>query len=126
MATLTIKKVGNHWYPDLVHNLGTDLSLGEAIENKLNELSITMCTDKLTFIIEEVPWIINESEIIYINEEDLTRYYITDDYFPMRFIVNNQEYSIEMSAYDLIITDLDLKFHTDLYQIKLENYENQN
>ena len=126
MATLTIKKVGNHWYPNLDHNLGTDLSLGEAIENKLNELSIAMCTDKLTFIIEEVPWIINESEIIYINEEDLTRYYITDDYFPMRFIVNNQEYSIEMSAYDLIITDLDLKFHTDLYQIKLENYENQN
>ncbi len=126
MATLTIKKVGNHWYPDLVHNLGTDLSLGEAIENKLNELSIAMCTDKLTFIIEEVPWIIDESEIIYINEEDLTRYYITDDYFPMRFVVNDREYSIEMSAYDLIINDLDLKFHTDLYQIKLENYENQN
>lgn len=126
MATLTIKKVGNHWYPDLVHNLGTDLSLGEAIENKLNELSIATCIDKLTFIIEEVPWIIDESEIIYINEEDLTRYYITDDYFPMRFVVNDREYSIEMSAYDLIINDLDLKFHTDLYQIKLENYENQN
>lgn len=123
MATLTIKKVGNHWYPDLVHSLGTDLSLGEIIESKLNELSEIMYTDKLTFIIEEVPWIIDENRIIYINEEDLTRYYITDDYFPMRFTINNQEYGIEMSAYDLIITNLDLKFHTDLYQIKLEDYE---
>lgn len=123
MATLTIKKVGNHWYPDIIHQSGTDLTLGEAIEQKLDQLSIENNTDKLTFIIDDVPWILNEDEVIYINEEDLTRYYITDDYFPMRFIVNGQEYSIEMSAYDLIITELDLKFHTELYQIKLEKYE---
>ena len=117
MAILTIKKVGNHWYPDIPHTSGADISLSPNTDRFLNLLGAIKNTDKFTLYIDEVPWVTDENKIIYVNEEDLTRYYVTDDYFTIRFTVGGNEFGISVYLYYCLSTELDLNLHTGLCQI---------
>ena len=55
---LTIKKIGNHWYPDIKHDYPEDIKLDEKIDrfldivdkNNSKELDLFFC-DKYTFIL---------------------------------------------------------------------------
>lgn len=124
MAILTIKKVGNHWYPDIPHEKGLDISLDTYTERFLSLWSAFKDISEVSFLIEEIPWIQDEKNVIYINEEDLTRYFVTDDYFSIRFVIDNKEFSIGVYLYYCLTEAFNLSFHTGLYQIKLLNYEN--
>lgn len=117
MAILTIKKVGNHWYPDIPHLSGADISLSPETDRFLNLFGAIKDSDKFTLYIDEVPWVTNEDRIIYVNEEDLTRYYVTDDYFTIRFTIGKHEFGIGVYLYYCLTTELDLNLHTGLYQI---------
>lgn len=126
MDILTIKKVGNHWYPCIPHEKGADISLDDNTERFLSLWSSIKGLNEVSFIIEEIPWILDERNVIYINEEDLTRYFVTDDYFSIRLVINNKEISIDVYLFYCLCEKFNLSFHTGLYQIKLLNYENQN
>jgi hypothetical protein len=126
MDILTIKKVGDHWYPCIPHEKGADISLDDYTERFLSLWCSIKGVTEVSFIIEENPWVLNERNVIYINEEDLTRYFVTDDYFPIRFTIDNKEFSIGVYLYYCLTKVFNLSFHTGLYQIKLLNYENQN
>ena len=124
MDILTIKKVGNHWYPCIPHEKGLDIFLDDYTERFLSLWSTLKGVDEVSFIIEEIPWVLDERNVIYINEEDLTRYFVTDDYFSIRFIINNREFSIGVYLYYCLTEIFNLSFHTGLYQIKLLEHEN--
>lgn len=119
MALLQIKKIGNHWYPDILHDRGVDISLSKKIERVLNKVSQT---DSITISIDEVYYTDHINNLIYFNEEDITRYFVTDDEFNMRFKVNNHEFEINSNLYFYITKQLELSFHFCLYTITL--YEN--
>ena len=120
MAILTIKKVGNHWYPDINHLAGIDISMTEKIERFLNALSKE--SSVMSFYLEELVFINDSKDIIYFNEEDITRYFITDDEFNLRFEINNKMFEISSNLYYYITHDLGLNFHINMYKIKINDY----
>ena len=66
MAILTIKKVGNHWYPDIHHKSGADISLSPETDRFLNLFGKIKNSDTFTLFIDEVPWVTDENKIIYV------------------------------------------------------------
>lgn len=117
MAVLTIKKIGNHWYPDINHLSGSDISFSPETDRFLNLLGTIKNANEFTFYIDEVAWITDERKVVYVNEEDLTRYYVTDDYFTIRFTIDGREFGIGVYLYYLLSTEYDINLHTGLYQI---------
>ena len=116
MAILTIKKVGNHWYPDINHLAGIDISMTKKVERCLD--AICDGNETISFLIEEVVFVNSEQDLIYFNEEDITRYFITDDEFNLRFEINNKMFEISSNLYYYITHELELNFHTNMYKIK--------
>lgn len=121
MARLEIKKIGNHWYPNVCHDLGADISFTKHVERIFNYLSRKYDLPELIFDICEVPWITNENSTIYINEEDLTRYYTTEDDFLMKFYIDNKEYKISAYLYDCITSEYQINLHKSLYELRFIN-----
>lgn len=118
MAILTIKKLGNHWYPDIHHSTGVDISMSSKVERVLNALA--RGDDSVSFNIVEQVFISDSTDIIYFNEEDITRYFITDDDFNLRFEINNKTFEISSNLYFYITNTLELNFHTNMYKLILE------
>lgn len=119
MATLTIKKVGNHWYCDVSHDLKVDISLSDKIEKFCNVIQNKYGTDIVSFSIEEVVFIKDSTDLICFKEEDITRYFITNDEFNLKFKINGREFEINSNLYYYITQELGLNFHISMYTIKL-------
>lgn len=111
-------KVGNHWYPSIRHNLGYICGFDEKIDRYLNVLDISKCGE-LTFEFEELGVIVEGINIIYFNEDDITRYLTTDDEFDLRFVVNGHEFTISSDLYWLLEDIFDFDFYDASYKIHI-------
>lgn len=119
MATLTIKKVGNHWYCDVPHDLKTDISLSKKVEQVCRIIANRQEADYVSFDIYEVAFVDDSTDLICFKEEDITRYFITDDEFNLRFKVNGSKFEINSNLYFYITNYLGLNFHVNMYKIKV-------
>lgn len=119
MATLIIKKVGNHWYIDVPHDRDVDISLPRKTELYLNKIQSRYMVSEVLFDIEEVPFFDEVDNLIIFNEDDITRYFITDDEFLLKFSINSKNFEINSNLYFYITHFLDLNFHSNLYKITL-------
>ena len=119
MATLIIKKVGNHWYADVPHDCDVNITLDRKLEMLFNRINAQTGNDYISFTLEETLFMDDISNLICFNEEDITRYFITDDEFNMSFKVNNSCFTINTNVYFYITKALDLNFHFNLYKINL-------
>ena len=91
MKSFKLRKIGNHWYPCIDHELGDPINLTEKIDRYLNILDLSK-SGEITVELEELGILFGGINIIYFNEEDIVRYLTTDDNFDIRFVVNEHEF----------------------------------
>lgn len=114
--TLSVKRVGNHWYPCINHDLGYLCGFDEKSDRYLSVLDYSK-NERLTFEFEELHSIVEGINIIYFNEEDIVRYLMTDDSFDLRVTINGHEFTISSDLYWLLENQFNFNFHKSLYKI---------
>jgi hypothetical protein len=115
---LIVKRVGNHWYPCVNHIRGYIDGFDEKIDRYLSILDIANLGE-LTIEFENIGVEFNGINIIYFNEQDITRYLTTDDVFDLRFVINNHEFTIYSDIYWLLETQFNFNFHKESYRIHI-------
>ena len=114
---LKIKKIGNHWYPNLKHDSLDDLALDPKIEKLLSKIDVDNTGD-LEFLIYEVHTWTNRSTFQF-NEEDMWRWINTTDCFDLTVYLRDYEYKISSSIIDLLEDQYGMAFYNTLYSIEL-------
>lgn len=114
---LKVKKIGNHWYPCIKHEMLDDISLNEKLERVLSYIDKEN-TEELQFIIYEISsWTNNET--VQFHDEDMWKWINTTDVFDMRFYINDHEYKISSTIIDLLEDQYKMCFYETLYSIEL-------
>ena len=120
MISFNIKKVGNHWYPCVNHDYGSDISLDEKIERILNIFSCFFGgTETFTIELEEIPLIMEDLNLIYFDESDITRFYTTNDDFDLRFEINNHEFKLSAYLFSCLENQFHVNLHETLYKLHI-------
>lgn len=118
MLNFKVKKVGNHWYPCINHELGYICGFSEKIDRYLDRLDYVHC-EEISVEFEELGVIVEGLNIIYFNEQDMVRYLMTDDDFDIRFVVNNHEFTISSDLYLMLENQFNFNFHKSTYRINI-------
>lgn len=113
----TVKQLGNKWYLDMDHLDSKEISFNEKI-NKVFNLYDKLKTGQLTIELVEMYSIMDENTI-FINDEDLFRYWTTSDDFDIHFIVRDIEFSISSDMYESIEYNFNPNFHKTIYRIEI-------
>lgn len=113
-----VKLVGNHWYPCVKHDVSSTIELNRKIDWCLNLLDDSKA-EELTVEFEELGIYFEGINIIYFNESDIVRYLTTDDYFNLRFTINNRTYEINSDLYFLLEQEFNFNFHKNSYKIHI-------
>ena len=116
---LKVKKIGNHWYPNLKHDNLDDLSIDEKFEKILTILDKEN-KGELEFLIYEVHTWLNETTIEF-NDEDMWRWINTADAFDLRIYLHDYEYTVSSSIIDLLEDQYSMAFYNTLYSIELSS-----
>lgn len=114
-TTIVLKKIGNHWYPDMYHYYPEDLVLNEKIEKVLS------LVDKYNYGIVTL-YFVEQYEILgngtlQFDESDMVKYLTTMDYFDVKFYVNDHEYKISSTLLYLLECQFKLNFQDNVYKI---------
>ena len=119
LITLTFKKLGNHWYLDIPHDNPEDLILDRRIELMLNRLDVWKegIITNISLICQK-DFIDNEG-LIQFDDNDLLRYFTTDDDFIMALYINGHKWSISSKLYFLIEQKYKLYLHKLVYKISI-------
>ena len=118
MKNFKLKKIGNHWYPCINHELGDTINFVEKIDRYLNILDFGN-TEEIVVEFEELDIIVEGINIIYFNEEDIIRYLTTNDDFDIRLIINEHEFLISSDIYWLLENQFNFNFHKSIYKIHI-------
>lgn len=118
MKKFKLKKVKNHWYPCINHELGDTINLTEKIDRYLSILDLGR-TEEITVEFEELGVVFDGVNIIYFNEEDIVRYLTTDDDFDIRFVINEHEFLVSSDLYWLLEEQFNFNFHKTSYKIHI-------
>lgn len=116
---IKLKKLGNHWYVDLIHQDPSQITLNERIERFLNFIDKEK-TGELSVVLQE-NYSLVYSNSLFINEDDLLRYFTTSDDLEMRFLVGDREFQISSDLYYLIEEQYNPNFHKYLYSLEICN-----
>lgn len=116
MSQFNLKKVGNHWYAAFPHTYDDRMNFNRKIDVVLDRLDASKCGE-LTIEFEELGSIVEGINILYFDESDVVRYFTTDDFFDMRFIINEREYTITSDFYTLLEQTFNFNFHTTIYKV---------
>ena len=121
MLKFKVKKVGNHYYPCIIHSIEDNIAFNYKIELFLdNFLKSRESIDDLTITLEELEFIPEDTtNVIIFNEEDITKFYMTDDDLEMRFEVNDEEFTISAALFDCLEKQFNAEFDLTLYKIYL-------
>ncbi len=114
---IVIKKVGNHWYPDINHDFPDDLILDEKIEKVLSMV------DKYNYGIVTL-YFFEQYEILgkgtlQFNEHDIIKYLTTDEYVDVKFYINDHEYVISSTLLALLEFQYKFDFQDNVYRIDI-------
>lgn len=116
---LKIKKLGNHWYPNIEHEDPIDLVLDRKMEKYFSLLDKNN-EGELVFLLSEVhSWL--EKNTIQFHDEDIWRWLNTVDTFNLRVYVDDHEFEVCSALLDLFELQFNTNFHKTLYCISLEN-----
>lgn len=118
MATFKVKRIGNHWYPCINHDLGYINGFNEKISRFLNRIDVYH-NEELTFDLEETVILFEGENIIDFNESDIVTYITTDDDFDVRFTINDREFTIHSDLYSLLENQFQFDFHKTNYIISI-------
>jgi hypothetical protein len=114
---IIVKKVGNHWYPNLQHDDPIDLMLDPKME-KLLTLWDKNNIGELHFVLSEVhSWL--ESNTIQFQDKDIVRWLTTTATFPVKIFIGEHEFEVSSLLMDLFEEQFNTNFHKTLYSINL-------
>lgn len=117
---ILVKKIGNHWYPAINHDDAQEIVLDDKIEKFLSYLD-TNKTGVLSVFFTECDW--NTQNTLFFKDEDINRYFITNDDFDLSCFIRNHEFKVNSKLYCLLEREFDFSFHVLTYNIHIHNYE---
>ena len=105
---------------NIKHHNPNDLILDRKIELFLNKLDIygEGIVDNI-WLFEQGDYIIEEG-LIQFSEEDMTRYFTTEDDFTMKIYIDKYEFYLTSRLYNLLELNYDLDLHESVYRIALD------
>lgn len=105
---------------NIKHHNPNDLILDRKIELFLNKLDIydEGIVDNI-WLFEQRDYIIEEG-LVQFSEEDMTRYFTTEDDFTMKIYIDKYEFSLTSRLYNLLELNYDLDLHESVYRIALD------
>lgn len=115
---LKLKFVGNHWYPCVNHDAGYLPTLDPKIDKYLSIIDLGK-SEEITIEFEELGVVFSGINIIYFNESDIVRYLTTEDYFDLRFVINDHEFIINSDLYWYLENQYNFEFHKNSYKIHI-------
>lgn len=118
---ITFKKIGNHWYPSIQHDCLDEISLDYKIERVLSTLDKTK-SETITISINEQNTILY-SNTIQFRDEDLNKYFTTNDDFDFIVYIGERTYPISSTLYSLLEELFNFNFHKTLYSCEICQYE---
>lgn len=118
MLKFNVKKLNNHWYPCIEHELGCIRGFNTKIDRYFNAIDISK-SEELTIEFEELGVIFAGINIIYFNENDILKYLTTDYSFDLRFVINDNEFEISSDLYWLLENQFNFNFHKTSYKIHI-------
>lgn len=114
---IKVKKLGNHWYPNLQHDDPIDLILDTKME-KLLDILDKQHNEELHFLLSEVhSWL--EPNTIQFKDEDIQKWLNTTATFPITIYIGDHEFEISTLLMDLLEEQFNTKFYGNLYSINL-------
>lgn len=114
------KRLGNKWYADLDHLDPEDIAFNDKL-CKVFDLYDTYKRGELEIELNEVYSIVYDNTI-FINDDDLLKYFTTSDSLEIRFMVRDHEFSISDDMYSLIERQYNTNFHKTYYIIEIRNW----
>ena len=114
---LTIKKIGNHWYPDITHDYPEDIKLDEKIDRFLDIVDKNNSKELDLFFYEQ--GCVIEDDVLQFDESDMLRYYTTSDEFDITVYFNCHKFKISSSLYNLLEIQFNFDAITNFYKISL-------
>lgn len=117
IKTLTFKKIGNHWYPSINHDSLDDICLDSKVEKCLSILDKDR-SEIVTFSINEQNTILYGNTIQF-RDEDLNRYFTTNDDFDFIIYIGERTYPISSILYSLLEETFNFNFHKTLYSCEI-------
>lgn len=115
-----IKRIGNHWYPSLDHTyLATPMFCKKA-ERYFNMLDKHRGEfEELIVELNETGIIVGTQDVLFFNDEDVTRFVTTDDDFYMRVAFNNHEFLIHSDLYQLLDSYFEFNRYDEYYRLSV-------
>lgn len=117
LIQLIFKKVGNHWYLDIEHDSPTDLILDKRVERLLDRLDIYQDGKVSRICLIEQGDYIDPDGLIQFSDNDLLRYFTTNDKFMMKFFINNHKFKISSNLYTALENKFKADFHVSAYKL---------
>lgn len=117
---LTFKKIGNHWYLDIEHDNPQDLILNPILERFIGKLDKFGDGIVSKIYLSEQSDIIVSDGLLEFRDEDLLRYFTTNDEFDMTIYINNHKFKISSNLYFLLETKYQLDFHIASYRFVID------
>lgn len=116
MLSFKVKRIGSYWYPDINHDINCIISFDEKLNRYFNILDNSKCGE-LTIEFEELGIIFGGINILYFDEQDITRYLMTNDDFTMKYMINNHIFEISSDLYWLLEKNFNFNFHKETYRL---------
>lgn len=113
MKKIKIKRIGNHWYPDIEHNSLDEITLDSKLERFLsfhNDYEEYCC-----YIYPGGSMIYNNT--LQFSEESITRYFTTNDDFDLIFWIGDKSFKMSSTLYYLLECQFGFSFHDTVYRI---------
>lgn len=114
---IKVKKLGNHWYPNLKHDDPMDLMLDPKMEKLLTRWD-KQNIGEIDFLLSEVhTWL--EPNTIQFRDEDIWKWLNTTATFPIKLYIGDHEFEISTLLLDLFEEQFNTNFHKTLYSINI-------
>ena len=119
-TSVVLNKLGNHWYPAINHNDVQELVLDPKVEKYLSLID-TNKTGCLVINFSQCHEFIENA--LFFKDEDINRYFITNDSFDLTCFILNHQFKISSKLYCLLEREYDFSFHQFIYKINISKYE---
>ena len=117
---LTFKKIGNHWYLDIEHDNPQDLMLDPILEKFIGKLDKFGEGIVSRIYLSEQGEIVISKGLLEFRDEDLLRYFTTNDEFDMTIYINNHKFKVSSNLYFLLEAKYQLDFHLSSYRFVVD------
>lgn len=117
LKQLVFKKIGNHWYLNIPHDNPEDLVLDNRLERFLDTLDPNKYEIVNRIYLLKENYTDNVDNLIQFRDEDLLKYFTTDDKFWMIVYIGKHRFTISSTFYYLLEKEYQFDFHQSIYRI---------